>query len=98
MDSQVDQPQTEEEAREANARLKKLLRCSPLVYTPIIGVFLWLLDVPYWGALVVVVFISELVSYPFIARSLDRNMETQIAAIRERDGITPAENLPDVGI
>ena len=86
--AEIEQPQTEEEAREANVKLKKLLRWSPLLYTPIVGLFLWLIDAPYWYALVGAFLLFELATYPFVARSLDRNLEIQIAAIRERDELT----------
>ncbi|MGK2878409.1 MAG: hypothetical protein ACSLFF_07530 [Solirubrobacterales bacterium] len=88
-------PQTEEEARASHAKLKKLLRWSPALYGPIVALILWIADVPFWGAFALAFVAFEFASYPFIARALDRNMERQIAEIRERDGQT---QYPDVGI
>ncbi|MBJ7459469.1 MAG: hypothetical protein JHD02_09810 [Thermoleophilaceae bacterium] len=88
-------PHTETEARESNAKLKKLLLWSPAVYGPFVALILWLADVPYWAAFAVAFVAFEFASYPFISRALDRNMERQIAEIRERERQT---RYPDVGI
>ncbi|MGH2960488.1 MAG: hypothetical protein ACRDKE_12840 [Solirubrobacterales bacterium] len=98
MTSQVDPPATEEEARESNAKLKRLVRLSPLFYTPVFALILWIVDVPYFVPLVVAFVAFELISYPFVARALDRSTEERIAQIRAEQGLTPTEDLPDVGI
>lgn len=86
MTSQIDPPATEEEALESNAKLKRLLRLSPLFYTPMFALILWLVDAPYLIALVIGFVAFELVTYPFVARALDKSTEARIAEIREEAG------------
>lgn len=87
MTSQIDPPATEEEALESNAKLKRLLRLSPLFYTPMVALVLWLVDAPYLIALVIGFVAFELITYPIVARALDKSTQARIAEIREEQGL-----------
>jgi hypothetical protein len=81
-DYQVDPPKTEAEWRESNARITRALRWSPVFYTPFVALLLWVTNVPYWAGVTAVFILIELVSYPVLKRSVDRNTERQIEAMR----------------
>lgn len=84
MSDLVEPAPTEQELLDGNVRIKKALRYSALLYTPIIVALLWYLVEDWWWWLIAVAFvIGEFVSYPLLVKVVDRNTEEQIAALRD---------------
>lgn len=90
---------TEEEAREATAKVKKAIKWSAFITTPVMLAIAWFFDVDTWvWILVGAIAVYELVSFPFLMRMLDNSLEARIDEIRAEQGLTPASQLPDVGV
>jgi hypothetical protein len=98
MTEQLEAPQTEAEIREAGARVKRMIRYSVFFYIPLIVAFFYWLQPPLWGLWIAGAIAIEFVSYPFLIRGMDRATEQSVAELREAQGMTPADDLPDVGI
>lgn len=82
-------PPTEQELLDGNVRIKKALRYSAILYTPIIVGLLWYLDVPMWWLIAGAFVIGEFVSYPLLVKMVDRNTEQQSALLRSQDAEPP---------
>ncbi|MFT4049852.1 MAG: hypothetical protein QM648_08440 [Solirubrobacterales bacterium] len=92
-------PASEEEIREGVDRIKSAIRFSVLISTPLLILIAWLADLSSLAWLVVGVIVAyEIISYPFIMRMLDRGQARQIEELRAKQGLTPASQLPDVGV
>ncbi len=94
-----EQAETEAEARAAIAKIKKAILWSAFVSTPAMIAVAWYAEVDTWIWVVVgAIAAYEVVSYPFVMRMLDRSLEARIDEIRKEQGLTPAGELPDVGV
>lgn len=82
MSELIETPPTEQELREGNEKIKKALRYSAILYTPIIATLLWYLDLPMWWLIAGAFVVGEFVSYPLLVKMVDRNTEEQIARLR----------------
>lgn len=95
----AEQLKSEAEIREEREKFKRAFRISVLVTTLILVLTAVLVDLGSTGRIIVgAIVVYEIISYPFMIRMMDRHTEQVIADQRDEQGLTPAEDLPDVGV
>jgi hypothetical protein len=83
-------PETEQELLDGNVRIKKALKYSALFYTPIVVALLWFFAGDWWWIIAAAFVVGEFVSYPMLAKVVDRNTEAQVELLRARDASRPS--------
>ena len=92
-------PTTEAEMLEAGRLIKRAMAIATFVFTPIMLLFAWYFNVSTIAWIVVgALTLYEIVSFPLLVRMIDRNIAKNVAELREEQGLTPAHQLPDVGV
>jgi cobalamin biosynthesis protein CobD/CbiB len=98
MENEVAPPATEEEARQQAAISKRAVGGSMLLSTVMFVIVIALFQIPLWPVWAASVVIAELIGFFFIARMMDSARDDAIDELREKNGLTPRSNYPDVGI
>jgi membrane protein YdbS with pleckstrin-like domain len=91
-------PRTEEQIRQDSKTLKLVIGGYGLLGTLAFIAVAWYVELSNWviwsGAMV----LFEIVSFVFVLRALNNGRDQNLAELREEQGLTPASQLPDVGI
>jgi hypothetical protein len=90
---------TEAEITQSFAAIKRSIRIATFGITPLTILMAWYFEVGTLGWVIVgIISVYEFAGYPFMMRYLDRNEDARLAELREAQGLTPASQLPDVGV
>jgi ABC-type bacteriocin/lantibiotic exporter with double-glycine peptidase domain len=92
------QATTEEDLRNSTRLLKRLIVVFALIVMALVYSLLVQIKAPYLVALFAAFLVLEACASLYVIRMVGRNTDSAIDELRKRHGLTPASQLPDVGI